>query len=424
MQSQDSVKKNNIDVREKNIGMDTCLPLKGINVLELASVLAGPSIGMFLAELGADVIKVENLVTNGDVTRKWKLPAEDPSGDISGYFSSVNWGKKSVAIDIATCEGLGLVHRLTRECDIILASYKPGDAEKLKVDFSTLSSLNPGIIYGHITGYGLQNQRAGFDAIIQAEAGFTYMNGDAGGPPVKMPVALMDVLAAHHLKEAILLALVRKEREGKGCYLEASLYRAGISSLINQATNWLVGNTIPQRLGSDHPNIVPYGTIFSTADNRNIVLAIGTEKQYRELCRLLGREDLADDKRYNTNYNRVINRESLKIELQELIGQYDRDEILGMLEDNKIPAGGVFNMKEVFETPEGSDMIISASRGETVIRGVSTIAFREEGKAVNRDFLPPPRYGEHTIEILKDRAGLNEAELKRLIEQKVIYAGN
>ncbi|HPF94639.1 MAG TPA: CoA transferase, partial [Tenuifilaceae bacterium] len=323
--------------------MDLHKPLEGIKVLELASVLAGPSIGMFLAELGAEVIKVENLVTDGDVTRKWKLPTENPESDISGYFSCVNWGKKSLAIDISKCEGLNVIYELVKQCDIVLANYKPGDAEKLQVDYQTFKKLNPNLIYSHVTGYGLTNQRAGFDAIIQAESGFTYMNGEPDGPPTKMPVALMDVLAAHHHKEAILVALLQRERGQGGCYIDASLFKSGVSSLVNQATNWLVGNKIPKRMGSDHPNIVPYGTIFNTSDGKGIVIAVGTEKQFAELCDLLGRPELALDPKFSKNFNRVKNKEEIKGILQDLIIEYDRETILQMLANRKVPAGGVFN---------------------------------------------------------------------------------
>lgn len=227
--------------------------LAGLKVIELANVLAGPSIGTFLAELGAKVIKVENISTEGDVTRKWKLPKESESTDISGYFSCVNWGKTSLALDLTAPEGLKIIHDLTKTSDIVLASYKPGDAEKLNVDYATLKNIQERIIYAHITGYGLQNPRAGFDAIVQAESGFTYMNGERGGPPVKMPVALMDVLTAHQIKEAILLALLHREKTGKGQFIDASLFQSGVASLVNQATNWLVGKAIPERIGSDHP---------------------------------------------------------------------------------------------------------------------------------------------------------------------------
>ena len=320
--------------------------LNDIRVLELANVLAGPSVGMALAELGARVVKVENLLTLGDVTRTWKLPSEDPDTNISGYFSCVNWGKKSLAIDLNKPEGLDIVYRLTEVSDIVLVSYKPGDAEKLKVDYNTLKQYNKSLIYAHLTGYGLKNERAGYDAIIQAESGFTYMNGEQGGKPVKMPVALMDILAGHQLKEAILLALLNRFRKGEGTYIEASLIKSGVAALANQATNWLVGNSIPQRMGSDHPNIVPYGRIFYTRDEKPVVLAVGSDKQFAELCSILGKPELAQDPKYSTNFNRVKNRNEIYPILQDLVAQIDRDPFLNELARRRIPAGGVYNMQE------------------------------------------------------------------------------
>ena len=183
--------------------------LKDIKVLELASVLAGPGVGQFFAELGAEVIKVENLKTCGDVTRSWKSAGEE-TDDRSAYFCSVNWGKQSIAIDLMTGEGREIVHHLAARSHIVIVSYKPGDADKLGVDYGSLSKDHPELIYGQITGYGSGNQRVGYDAIIQAEAGFMFMNGEPGGPSLKMPVALIDLLAAHQLKEAILIALLQR----------------------------------------------------------------------------------------------------------------------------------------------------------------------------------------------------------------------
>ncbi|TVR73254.1 MAG: CoA transferase [Marinilabiliales bacterium] len=397
-------------------------PLKGIMVTELANVLAGPSVGLFLAEMGATVIKVENVKSCGDVTRHWKLPVENPDTDISSYFSCVNWGKQSLAVDMSTGDGLEIVNRLVRKSDILLSSYKPGDAEKLKVDYNSLKALNEKLIYAHVTGYGPDNPRAGYDAIIQAESGFTYMNGEPGGNPTKMPVALMDVLAAHQMKEAILLALLSRERGGGGQFIEASLLRSGVASLANQATNWLVGRSIPRRMGSDHPNIVPYGTIFSTADGKEIVLAVGTDKQFGELCRLLGRPEMAYDERFVKNYNRVVNSEELKRVLQELIGGYERKEILELLESRRVPAGGVFNMKEVFETPEAASMLIEAPFNSGSIKGVSSVAFSSDRIEVARNLLPPPHYGEHSKQILTNLLGYSGDRIDELLKNNVIYA--
>lgn len=398
-------------------------PLSEIKVLELAGVLAGPSVGVALAELGALVIKVENLQTRGDVTRTWKLPTEDPQTDISGYFSCVNWGKKSLSINLRDPRGLDMVYRLAALSDVVLVSYKPRDAEKLKVDYPTLSHLNPRLIYGHITGYGLQNQRAGYDAIVQAESGFTYMNGEPQGHPTKMPVALMDILAGHQLKEAILLALWMRDRTGKGRHIEVSLMKSGVASLANQATNWLVGKTIAQRMGSDHPNIVPYGTIYYSRDKKPIVLAIGSDKQFADLCRILGRADLATDERYATNYARVRNREALNALLQDLVGKLDRDPFLEQLAQRSIPAGGVYNMKEVFEQPEARELVLtSKTTGGHPIEGVRTVAFTMDCQPPEETIMAPPHYGEHTREILTEMLKVTREQMEQLIADGVIYA--
>jgi crotonobetainyl-CoA:carnitine CoA-transferase CaiB-like acyl-CoA transferase len=397
-------------------------PLSDLKVLELANVLAGPSIGMFLAELGASVIKVENMISQGDVTRQWKLPTEDPQNDISGYFSSVNWGKKSIAVDLCQPEGMIVIYALARQSDIVLSSYKPGDAEKPKVDYNTLRQLNEKIIYAHVTGYGMNNNRAGYDAIIQAETGFTYINGEPDGKPTKMPVALMDVLAAHQLKEAILLALMQRDKTGKGEFVDVSLFHSGLASLVNQAANWLVGRSIPRRLGSDHPNIVPYGTIFTTSDNKEIVLAVGTDKQFKELCAVLGNPELGYNDDYETNVDRVKNSTAIKDILQELISQFSREEILEILKDKRIPAGGVFNMKEVFDVPEAKDMVIQSPLDDTAyIRGVRSVAFHSSVMEIVKDLNRPPHYGEHSMEILKEVLGYKEEEIKSLIEKGAVY---
>jgi len=258
--------------------------LNGLKVLELASVLAGPGVGQFFAELGAEVIKVENLKTGGDVTRTWKLASEKAEDDRSAYFSSVNWGKKSLALDLTDSSGKSIVQKLAAQTDVVIASFKSGDAEKLGVAYSQLQKVNPKLIYGQITGYGSDNARVGYDAVIQAESGFMDMNGERGGSPLKMPVALVDVLAGHQLKEGLLLALLKREKTGEGSWVEVSLIQAAIASLANQASNWLVAQSLPSRQGSLHPNIAPYGESFETKDGRQVILAVGNDRQFADLC--------------------------------------------------------------------------------------------------------------------------------------------
>ncbi|HAA11366.1 MAG TPA: carnitine dehydratase [Cytophagales bacterium] len=336
---------------------------EGLRVLELATVLAGPSVGQFFAELGAEVIKVENPNTGGDVTRSWQGAGDDPANDRPAYFTAINWGKQSLAIDLRSAEGQSQVHELVRETDVVIASYKPGDAEKLRVDYATLQGMNPRLLYGHITSYGPDNPRAGFDAIIQAESGFTYMNGHPDGEPTKMPVALTDVLAAHHLKEGLLVALIRRERTGRGSYVPVSLIQAAISSLANQGTNWLVAGKVPQRKGNDHPNIVPYGTLFTTQDGRYLTLAVGNDAQFRKLATILEQSAWADDERFATNAQRVIHRELLLPQIQEAIASWDRDTLLAQLAKERVPAGSVNTLPEVFSLPEAQEILLKNEAG-------------------------------------------------------------
>ncbi len=396
--------------------------LKDLIIIELASVLAGPHVGAFFTELGARVIKIENIFTDGDVTRKWKLPTESADEDISSYFSCVNWGKESIGLNLKTEEGLQIIYNLVKKADIIIVNYKPGDAEKLKVDYKTFKDLNPKIIYGHITGYGLDVPRAGFDAIIQSESGFTNINGEPKGPPIKLPVALMDILTAHQLKEAILLALLKLEKTGEGSLVSASLIQSGIASLANQGTNWLVGNSIPKRTGSDHPNIVPYGTIFKTWDDDEIVIAIGSDEQFSKLMKILGKPEIADDERFKTNHDRVKNRDRLNSILEIIIKDWKKNNLMKALCAETIPAGTVNNIKEVFELKQAKEMILTGNvnEEEEEIKGCRTNAFKFDDEDRFENISPPPHYGEHTKKILSEFLGLDEEKIKLLYEKDVI----
>lgn len=377
--------------------------LADVKVLELASVLAGPSVGQFFAELGAEVIKVENERQGGDVTRTWKL-SEEKDGDLSAYFCSVNWGKKSVALDLTVPEGREIVMKLAARSHIVVASYKPGDAAKLGVDFQTLLSVNPSLIYGQITGYGSDNTRVGYDAVIQAESGFMDLNGLGGGPPTKMPVALIDLLAAHHLKEGLLLALLKKERTGEGSFVEVSLIQAAVSSLANQASNWLVAGHLPKRQGSAHPNIAPYGEFFTTSDGKLILLAVGSDKQFADLCELIGAAELATSGMFQKNQLRVINRKQLHGALEERISKLESSKLLDNLHARKIPAGSIQNLKEVFEMTEVAPLLMSAAS----MKGVRTFVATPSGFSSSRSLTPPPHLGQHTEEIISKLGSSHE----------------
>ncbi len=359
-----------------------------LRIIELASVLAGPSVGMFFAELGAEVIKVENSTTKGDVTRSWKLKTEGNT-DITAYFSSVNWGKKSIALDLKSPESQQFIYQLAQKADIVISSFLPGSAQRLGMDAETLMSYNPKLICGEINGYGETVERAAFDAIIQAEAGFTYMNGE-GENHYKMPVALMDILAAHQLKEALLLAYIDFLQTGKGKKVSVSLIEAGISSLVNQAANWLVAGQIPQAIGSEHPNIAPYGTIFRTADHKSLVLAVGTDAQFAALCQLL---DIANITDFATNPQRVAQREAVNALLSAAIAQRNRADLLAALLHAKVPAGAVNDLEEVFSQEIAQKMKLSSSS----ISGVRT--FVAKGIETQKQLSPPPHLNEHEAEI-------------------------
>lgn len=387
--------------------------LKGVKVLELASVLAGPSVGQFFAELGADVIKVENLKTGGDVTRSWKIAGET-TDDRSAYFCSVNWGKRSIAIDLTTLEGKSIVQKLSEKSDIIIASYKPGDAEKLGVDYQTVSKRNPTLIYGQITGYGSHNPRVGYDAIIQAEAGFISINGEPGGDSFKMPVALMDILAGHHMKEGLLLAMLERLTTGKGKLVEVSLIQAAVSSLANQATNWLVGNKLPKKQGSAHPNIAPYGDVFKTADGKEVLLAIGSDQQFFSLCNIL-KIASSDTSKYKTNADRVENRTSLVRLLNERICQLQSQEFLKALHEANVPAGIIQNIKEAFEMDEAKEILIQHGN----LKGIRNKVFDQKANLPSH-FLPPPHFGEHTTDILTKFLSYEPERVNMLYQTHII----
>lgn len=347
-----------------------------LKVIELASVLAGPAVGMFFAELGAEVIKVENPATGGDVTRGWRLPQEDRERSYSAYYSSVNWGKSTIALDLSRREPREQLYKLVQEADIVIANYRPGSAEKLGVDYKILKAINPGLIYANLTSFGPDNKRPAFDIVLQAETGFLYMNGEADRSPVRMPVALIDILAAHQLKEAILIALLQKERTGEGSFVSTSLYESAIASLANQATNWLMESHIPQRMGTKHPNIAPYGDIFEGSDGKTMVLAVGTEAQFQRLCDWLGREEWCRDEAYATNAARVKNRDALNLLLKAEMIKFPAADIVESLTKVAVPAAMIRNMKEVFEIPLAQKMILPQEEADgRVSKRVKTVAF-------------------------------------------------
>lgn len=329
---------------------------QNLKVIELASVLAGPLVGSFFAELGAEVIKIENKTTGGDITRQWKLPSESKSASISAYYASANYGKKSVFIDFKSASGYKQTLDYIKSADIVIQNFKEGDAKKLKLENELLQKLNPGLIIASISGFGPNNTRPAFDVVLQAETGFMYMNGNPTSGPIKMPVALIDVLAAHHLKEAILIALVEKHVTGKGKIVHVSLYDAAIASLANQASNWLMEGHIPEPMGTAHPNIAPYGDMYTTKDNKQLVLAVGNEKQFEILCKQFPNLAVHFEK-FKTNALRLKNRAHLNDLIDKEINGINSFQLSKLFLEAGVPFGIIKNLEEVFNSKEAQNML-------------------------------------------------------------------
>ncbi|MBL4710674.1 MAG: CoA transferase [Flavobacteriales bacterium] len=350
-------------------------PFEHLKVVELASVLAGPSVGLFFAELGAKVIKIENQQAGGDVTRSWKLASEDQQHPFSAYYSSVNYGKESWFLNLNETADLNKVLEEIKTADLVIANFKPGDAAKLGLSFEQLKSLNPQIIYGEITGFGSEN-RIAYDVVLQAESGFLAMSGTPEGELCKMPVALIDLLAAHQLKEGILLAMLQQQKEKKALKVSVSLFDAALSSLANQATNWLMGNHIAQPMGTLHPNIAPYGELFTCKDEKQVVLAIGSNRQFKALCETLTLDTAFSDSRFNNNQNRVKNRIELAELLSAQISNWNREEIMNRFIENNVPAGAVRKMDEVFSIPAAQKQLLKEQKEGKDLIAVSGNAFK------------------------------------------------
>lgn len=349
--------------------------LKNLKIVDASSVLAGPSVATFFAELGAEVVKIEH-PKHADVTRSWKLPSEDESSNISAYFSSVNYKKKYIKLDLKQIDDKNSFLKLIETADILVTNFKKGDVEKFGITDDVLFKINPRLIHGKINGYGSKSDRVAYDLILQAESGFMSMNGTPESGPVKMPVALIDVLAAHNLKEGILLALYARETSGKGKVISVSLYDAALSNLSNQASNYLMAGKIPQRIGSSHPNIAPYGEIFESKDGDLLTFAIGSDTHFQKLCVELGLNDLPEKEEFSSNQHRVINRISLAALIGEKVKKIDSKTLLGNLELLHVPAGKIKTLDEVFDAPEAQELVRTETIDGVETKRVTSVIFK------------------------------------------------
>jgi crotonobetainyl-CoA:carnitine CoA-transferase CaiB-like acyl-CoA transferase len=351
------------------------LPLEGVKVLELARVLAGPWCGQMLADLGADVIKVES--PDGDDTRQWGPPF---IGETAAYFHSCNRGKRSVTADFRLAEGRTLVERLVKDADILLENFKTGGLAKYGLDYESLSKINPGLIYCSITGFGQTGpdaHRAGYDYVVQGMCGVMSLTGDPDGEPQKVAVAITDILTGTYACSAALAALHGRKASGKGCHIDMSLLDVGLAMMSNQAMNALATGQPPKRIGNANPNLGPY-QVLPCADG-HFIIAVGNDGQFQRFCTLLGVPDLAHHPEYVENKGRVVNRAALSDKLGNETVKWTKADLLQTCEDHDVPAGPIHNMIEAFDEEQARFHDVA-----TTTDGVPTVRspFRIDGEPV------------------------------------------
>jgi crotonobetainyl-CoA:carnitine CoA-transferase CaiB-like acyl-CoA transferase len=393
--------------------------LDGIKVLDLSRVLAGPWCTQLLADMGATVIKVER-PSEGDDTRHWGPPwrdsSLDPTTKWATYFMSANRGKQSVAIDIAKPEGAALVRALAKQADIFVENFKVGGLAKYRLDYNSLRSENPRLIYCSITGYGQDGpyaERPGYDFIVQGMGGLMGLTGEADGEPMRAGVAVTDLMTGMYACTGILASLHQRTRTGQGQHIDIALLDVQVATMANQAVGYLGTGRDPNRYGNAHASIVPYQAC-ATRDG-NITVASGNDGQFRKLCAALGEPALANDERYATNAARIANRGELIPHLQSLLVRWDQAAILAALDDAGVPAGPINKLSQVFANEQvvARGMAFtqhSATLGE--IPAVRCPLRFSEGET--RSALPPPALGAHTTEVLTTELHLTEPEIDRL----------
>jgi len=385
-------------------------PLSGIRVIELARVLAGPWAGQMLADLGADVIKVEN-PDGGDDTRQWGPPfveGKDGENLSAAYYHSANRGKRSIVADLKNEEGQELVRRLVKTADVVIENFKLGGLVKYGLDYESLKRINPRIVYCSITGFGQTGPYAGlagYDYIVQGISGFMSITGEPDGQPMKAGVAIADIFTGIYAVSAIEAALIHALKTGEGQLVDMALLDVQSAVLANQNMNYLISGKPPVRLGNAHPNISPY-EVVPTADGY-LILAVGNDGQFRRLCAILGIDAHADDERYATNKARVAHRNEVRAFISVRTLTWNKADLLKACEDNAVPAGAINTIEDMFADPQiksrGLRIDLEDSVG-TMIPSVRTpIVLSETPLTYTR---PSPRLGEHQEEVLAELAEL------------------
>ena len=394
-------------------------PLEGVRVLDLSRVFAGPLCGQVLADFGAEVVKVEH-PGRGDDTRDWGMRIGQTE---TTYYNSMNRNKRSITLDLQTPEGVKLVHALLPQFDVVIHNFKTGGAEKLGLGYEQLKALKPGLIYCAVAGYdtsGPEAKRPGYDLVIQGEAGLMALNGEANTPPLKFGVAVVDLMTGMYAAQAILAALFRRERTGKGRLIEMALYDSGIMVTGYYGLDALQLGHDPARYGNAHPSIVPYG-MYESADGP-LIIAVGNNAQFDKFCRqVIERPDIVEDPRFSTNVNRAKNRLELGPMLKELIRQFPREQLLERLTAAGIPCGRVAGLHEALtsERTRRSGLIQNMPHPVVGTTPVFAPPYRLDGQR-----LPirnaPPTLGEGTREVLQRLLGLSDEQLQQLREQGVL----
>jgi formyl-CoA transferase len=399
---------------------DLQLPLlRGVRVLDLSRVLAGPYCTMMLGDLGADIIKIE-APGSGDDTRHWGPPFA-PGGE-SAYFLCVNRNKRSITLNLKSTQGLKILRELLMKSDILVENFRVGTMQRWGLDYETLQEIHPGLIYCTITGYGYTGPRqhlAGYDFIIQAQGGLMSITGPEMGEPYKVGVAIADITAGLFACNAILAALFENQRSGKGQRIDISLLDSQIAWLANVGSNYLISSEKPARYGNAHPNIVPYQT-FKAKDGY-FAVGIGNDSQWRQFCEKAGKSEWAEDSRFNTNSNRVKNRKELIPLLARLFGQLEIAHWLTLLEESGIPCGPINSVDQALEDPQvqAREMVINVPHPSAgTFRMVASPLKIPTAPAEVR--LPPPMLGEHTEQILQDVLGYDQQAVQRLRDAQVI----
>ena len=371
-------------------------PLEGLKVIELARILAGPWAGQTLSDLGAEVIKVESL--NGDDTRQWGPPfVKNDDDNSASYFHSCNRGKKSICVDLRTLEGQKIIKDLVSESDILIENFKVGGLRKYGLDFENLIKVNPKLIYCSITGFGQTGpyaHRAGYDYIIQGMSGLMSITGEPDRQPQKMGIAVTDILTGLYGVTAILSAVIQREKTGQGQHIDLALLDVATSVTANQAMNYLTTGNVPTRIGNGHQNLAPY-QVFDCKDG-HIIIATGNDAQYQRLCKLLERTEMASDKLFLTNADRLKNRTLLIENLNFETKQRTKTDLLKQCENEGIPAGPINDLSEVFDDPQVIFRRL-VRKIDNIPTVVSPYNFSDSKMNITKS---SPKLGEDTDEIL------------------------